>query len=101
VEARDGDSALHWAVFQGREPIVCALLEVTASPALHLSHRTNDCSLQAGADVNSTSAVHGQTPLDIAVQQQLAGRASGIAQLLAAKGGLAALDKSTEGAGEL
>ncbi len=51
--------------------------------------------------MNAVSVVHGHTPLDVAVQQQLAGRGSGIAQLLASKGGIATLDKSSEGAGEL
>ena len=62
------------------------------------------CLLQAGADVNAASAVHGHTALDVAVQGGV--RASGIVELLVAKGGQTTRDNNAEaeaqqGAGEL
>jgi hypothetical protein len=43
VEAKDGDSALHWAVFQGQEDIVRMLLEVQRN--MHLARAPSRCRL--------------------------------------------------------
>lgn len=56
--------------------------------------------------MNAASAVHGHTPLDVAVQQLQGGRSSGIFELLVAKGGQTTQDNNAEaeaqqGAGEL
>jgi hypothetical protein len=57
--------------------------------------------LQAGADVNAASAVHGHTPLDVAIQQrQQFGHGSGIVELLTAKGGQRTAEAAVEDAQE-